>query len=52
MGAESKNPGKASFTMLRQGVLSMLFCVPTPGGKDKDDFAICRTLTHPFAKVR
>jgi hypothetical protein len=24
MGAESKNPGKASFTMLRQGVLSML----------------------------
>jgi len=26
MGAEPKNPGKASFSLLRQGVLSMLSC--------------------------
>ncbi len=26
MGAESKNPGTAFFSMLHQGVLSMLFC--------------------------
>jgi len=29
MGAESKNPGAVSFSMLLQGVLSMLSCIPT-----------------------
>jgi len=36
-------PATASLTMLRQGVLSMLFCIPTPGR---------RTLGHSVRQGR